>query len=130
MYSHATRRARGGRRRDLQELARVAASSHKPPPFLPSSTPPAPMGGDSIRGGTRGGRDQFNWEDVKADKHREFYLGASVKASVGRWQKDRDVLWYTRDGADGAQARAATATSARSRRVVPYWCMCRDAAKA
>ncbi len=29
------------------------------------------------RGGSRGGRDQFNWEAVKADKDREFYLGAS-----------------------------------------------------
>ena len=28
------------------------------------------------RGGSRGGRDQFNWENVKSDKDREFYLGA------------------------------------------------------
>lgn len=27
------------------------------------------------RGGVRGGQDQFDWEDVKADKHRESYLG-------------------------------------------------------
>lgn len=27
------------------------------------------------RGGTRGGKDQFEWEDVKVDKHRENYLG-------------------------------------------------------
>ncbi len=39
------------------------------------------------RGGTRGGKDQFNWENVKADKDREFYLGHSVKALTGRWQK-------------------------------------------
>jgi hypothetical protein len=31
--------------------------------------------GMQIRGGTRGGQDQFDWEDVKADKHRENYLG-------------------------------------------------------
>jgi hypothetical protein len=48
------------------------------------------------RGGSRGGRDQFNWEDVKADKEREYYLGHSVKALTGRWQKGKDVYWYTR----------------------------------
>ncbi len=39
------------------------------------------------RGGTRGGKDQFSWESVKADKDREYYLGHSVKATTGRWQK-------------------------------------------
>lgn len=36
------------------------------------------------RGGTRGGKDQFNWENVRADKDREYYLGHSVKALTGR----------------------------------------------
>ena len=49
------------------------------------------------RGGTRGGRDQFNWETVKADKDRECYLGHSVKAATGRWQQGKDLFWYTRD---------------------------------
>lgn len=43
------------------------------------------------RGGNRGGKDQFNWESVKSDKDREFYLGHSVKATTGRWQKGEQV---------------------------------------
>ena len=39
------------------------------------------------RGGNRGGKDQFNWEDVKEDKYNQNYLGHSVKAPIGRWQK-------------------------------------------
>ena len=32
------------------------------------------------RGGTRGGQDQFKWDDVKLDKDRENYLGHSLQA--------------------------------------------------
>ncbi|GAX85883.1 hypothetical protein CEUSTIGMA_g13299.t1 [Chlamydomonas eustigma] len=34
---------------------------------------------------------------IRADKDREFYLGHSVKALAGRWQKGKDVYWYTRE---------------------------------
>ena len=30
------------------------------------------------RGGTRGGQDQFEWENVKIDKYRENYLGKLI----------------------------------------------------
>ena len=49
------------------------------------------------RGGTRGGRDLFNWEDVKVMSHkdRECYLGYSTKIGIldkgGKWKR-RD--WY------------------------------------
>lgn len=31
------------------------------------------------RGGTRGGKDQFDWDDVKTDKDRECYLGKTLR---------------------------------------------------
>jgi hypothetical protein len=34
---------------------------------------------------------EFNWDDVKGDKHRENYLGHSLKAPVGRWQKGKNL---------------------------------------
>ena len=57
-------------------------------------------------GGTRGGQAEFKWEDVKADKYRECYLGHSVNASVGRWQQHKDLQWYSRSH-PGARASAA-----------------------
>lgn len=38
---------------------------------------------------------EFSWDDVKVDKHRENYLGHSIKAPVGRWQKGETSCLFT-----------------------------------
>ncbi|KAJ7510298.1 kinase phosphorylation protein-domain-containing protein [Mycena galericulata] len=61
---------------------------------------------EPIRGGTRGGQAEFKWSDVSADKDRENYLGHSINAPTGRWQKNKDVHWYNRDLKQGEEERA------------------------
>ena len=57
------------------------------------------IGDDNVRGGCRGGKDNFNWNDIRSlpYKDREMYLGANSKIGYldkgGYWRK-KD--WWTR----------------------------------
>ncbi|KAH3757929.1 hypothetical protein Pelo_10223 [Pelomyxa schiedti] len=69
--------------------------------------------GIGTRGGVRGGKDQFQWDQVKVDKYREYYLGQTVKTRPNWWATKftPDAVKAEAGGKGGASKKTGSVAS-------------------
>lgn len=68
------------------------------------------------RPGCRGGRDNFSWDKIRFDKHRQNYLGNSTRAPHSRYGKG--LYWYAQTGGSVLASSHEETTAERERRKV------------